>query len=121
MAWKEVSDEFWARVEPLLPAPKKHRIGGGRPRISDRVVLNAILVKNQRCSIFVLRQTKIPRDGMPHFLEEDRGRVLALRRCQRRTWNQSPGGIRHERCLFPPASDDGGQLACAAQMVAKFA
>jgi putative transposase len=43
MAWKEVSDEFWALVEPLLPAPKKHRIGGGRPRISDRVALNAIL------------------------------------------------------------------------------
>jgi hypothetical protein len=25
MAWKEVSDEFWALVEPLLSAPKKHR------------------------------------------------------------------------------------------------
>ncbi len=43
MGWKEVSDEFWGLVEPLLPAPKKHRIGGGRPRIGDRVVLNAIL------------------------------------------------------------------------------
>ncbi len=43
MGWKEVSDEFWALVEPLLPMPKKHPIGGGRPRVSDRVVLNAIL------------------------------------------------------------------------------
>ncbi len=49
MGWKEGSDEFWALdefwslVEPLLPEPKRHRIGGGRPRVSDRVVLNAIL------------------------------------------------------------------------------
>ncbi|MDP9477724.1 MAG: IS5/IS1182 family transposase, partial [Actinomycetota bacterium] len=31
----EVSDEFWARVEPLVPAqPPKPK--GGRPRMEDR-------------------------------------------------------------------------------------
>lgn len=40
----EISDELWSRVEPLLPKHKnRHRFGGGRPRVPDRVVLRAIL------------------------------------------------------------------------------
>lgn len=39
----EVSDELWARIEPLLPAHKNtHRFGGGRPRKPDRVCMNGI-------------------------------------------------------------------------------
>jgi transposase len=39
----EVSDELWARIEPLLPEHKNtHRFGGGRPRKPDRVCMNAI-------------------------------------------------------------------------------
>jgi transposase len=37
-----VSDALWSRIAPLLPAePPKPR--GGRPRVSDRAVLNGIL------------------------------------------------------------------------------
>lgn len=51
-----VSDEFWARVEPLIPARpvvekdpslRKRRPGAGRPRKPDRQVFEAI--------VFVLR------------------------------------------------------------------
>jgi transposase len=36
----ELTDEQWARIEPLLP-PKRR--GRGRPRADDRAVLNGIL------------------------------------------------------------------------------
>lgn len=45
-----VSDDLWAVVEPLLPAPKPHP-RGGRPALDDRACLSGIL--------FVLRS------GMP--------------------------------------------------------
>src|SRR4051812_50139695 len=35
----QVSDELWARIEPLLPAPPRM----GRPRLSDRAALEGIL------------------------------------------------------------------------------
>ncbi len=38
----EVSDEFWAKVEPLIPAPPSHA-KGGRPRASDRSVFEAMV------------------------------------------------------------------------------
>ena len=37
-----VSDELWARIEPLLPPRPVHPLGCHRPRVSDRVALNAI-------------------------------------------------------------------------------
>jgi transposase len=38
-----VSDELWALIQPHLPAhPNTHRFGGGRPRKSDRVCMDAI-------------------------------------------------------------------------------
>jgi transposase len=38
-----VSDELWALIEPHLPQhPNTHRFGGGRPRKSDRVCMDAI-------------------------------------------------------------------------------
>jgi len=37
--FRELSDEEWAFIEPLLPP----RAGTGRPRVDDRVVLNGIL------------------------------------------------------------------------------
>lgn len=38
-----VSDELWALIEPHLPEhPNTHRFGGGRPRKSDRVCMDAI-------------------------------------------------------------------------------
>jgi putative transposase len=38
-----VSDELWAKIEPLLPQhPNAHRFGGGRPRADDRKCMDAI-------------------------------------------------------------------------------
>ena len=37
-----VSDELWARIEPLLPPRRVHPLGCHRPRVSDRAALNAI-------------------------------------------------------------------------------
>jgi putative transposase len=38
-----VSDELWAKIEPLLPKhPNTHRFGGGRPRADDRKCMDAI-------------------------------------------------------------------------------
>ncbi len=38
----EVSDEFWARVEPLVP-PQPPKPKGGRPRMADRAAFGAIV------------------------------------------------------------------------------
>lgn len=39
-----VSDELWAKIQPLLPKRvNTHRFGGGRPPAEDRVCLDAIL------------------------------------------------------------------------------
>ena len=38
-----VSDELWAKIQPLLPPHvNTHRFGGGRPRADDRQCLDAI-------------------------------------------------------------------------------
>lgn len=38
-----ISDELWALIEPLLPAHQNtHRLGGGRPRVPDRVCADGI-------------------------------------------------------------------------------
>lgn len=36
-------EQLWEQVKPLLPLPKKkHRFGGGRPRVQNRDAMNAI-------------------------------------------------------------------------------
>jgi transposase len=37
------SDEFWARIEPLLPVVKRRRRHPGRKRIDDRACLEPIM------------------------------------------------------------------------------
>ena len=38
-----ISDELWAKMQPLLPKHvNTHRFGGGRPRADDRKCMNAI-------------------------------------------------------------------------------
>ncbi|MDR2124233.1 MAG: transposase [Desulfovibrio sp.] len=46
----EVSDKFWAIVEPLIPKPErsrekeyKRKVGGGRIPIAPRIVFSAIV------------------------------------------------------------------------------
>jgi transposase len=41
--WRDVSDAFWATVEPLLPPPPRRGSKGGRPPLEPRRVLNGIL------------------------------------------------------------------------------
>ena len=42
----EVFDAVWAAVEPLLPAaPRTHPLGCHRPRVSDRVCFQAMLIR----------------------------------------------------------------------------
>jgi len=44
MAQPLVDDALWARLEPLLPKPRRRRRAiGGRPRIPDRAALTGIL------------------------------------------------------------------------------
>ncbi len=54
----EVSDEFWARVEPLAP-PERPKPKGGRPRMSDRTAFEAM--------VYVLR-TGIQWNALPREL-----------------------------------------------------
>ena len=42
MARPLISEELWAEIEPLLPAPKP-RPKGGRPPVPDRAALTGIL------------------------------------------------------------------------------
>jgi transposase len=40
----QVTDELWAKIQPLLPEHvNTHRFGGGRPRADDRKVFDGIL------------------------------------------------------------------------------
>ena len=41
--WR-LSDEVWARMEPLLPERPAHPLGCHNPRVSDRDAMNAILL-----------------------------------------------------------------------------
>jgi len=39
----EISDEFWNKIEPLLPLPKPKK-KPGRPRKDDRKILSGIFI-----------------------------------------------------------------------------
>jgi transposase len=41
--WKDVSDEFWEKVEALLPKPKPRKKKAGRPPADRRKLLNGML------------------------------------------------------------------------------
>jgi len=41
-----MSDELWAKIQPLLPEHHNtHRFGGGRPRADDRACMDAIFFR----------------------------------------------------------------------------
>jgi transposase len=40
--WK-ISDALWEKIEPLLPAGKRHPLGCHNPRVPNRDAMNAIL------------------------------------------------------------------------------
>lgn len=63
-----ISDELWARIEPLLPKHKNtHRFGGGRPRVPDRNAMDAILfVARTGCQWNALDATEICSSSTAH-------------------------------------------------------
>jgi transposase len=64
-----VSDELWAKIEPLLPKhPNTHRFGGGRPRVPDRQAMDAILfVLRTGCQWNALSATGICSSSTAHL------------------------------------------------------
>ena len=63
-----VSDELWARLEPLLPKRvNTHRFGGGRPGADDRKCMNGILfVLRTGCQWNALNATGICPSSTAH-------------------------------------------------------
>src|SRR5512144_2925321 len=64
----QVSDELWAVLEPLLPAPvNTHRFGGGRPRVPDRDCADAIFyILRTGCQWSALNQTTLCAKSTAH-------------------------------------------------------
>lgn len=55
-----LSDELWAKMEPLLPPRKPHPLGGHNPRVPDRQAMEAILfVLRTGCQWNALNATSI--------------------------------------------------------------
>ncbi len=64
-----ISDELWARIEPLLPVRQKkvHPLGCHRPRVPDRQVLNGIFfVLRTGCQWKALDATGICKGSTAH-------------------------------------------------------
>ena len=38
-------DGLWSKIKPLIPAPPPHTLGCHRPRVDDRVVMDAIFYR----------------------------------------------------------------------------
>lgn len=63
--WR-VSDELWAKIEPLLPQPAASE-KGGRPRVEDRAAFDAILfVLRTGCAWNALNATAICSSSTAH-------------------------------------------------------
>ena len=72
-----VSDELWARIEPLLPVIPRRRDHPGRKRLDDRKVL---------CGILFVLYTGIPWEFLPQELGFGSG-MTCWRRL--RDWHQA--------------------------------
>ena len=72
-----VSDELWARIQPLLPVPPRRADHPGRKRLDDRKVL---------CGILFVLYTGIRREFLPQELGFGSG-MTCWRRL--RDWNDA--------------------------------
>jgi transposase len=91
-----VSDELWARIEPLLPIVERRIDHPGRKRLDDRKVLSGIL--------FVL-YTGIPWEFLPQELGFGSG-MTAWRRL--RDWHQAGVWQRLHESLLVELNAAGG-------------
>ena len=66
----DLTDEQWARLEPLIPAPRSR--GGGRPREIDmREVLNTLLYLNRSgCQGDMLPQDLLPKSSVSDYFAQ---------------------------------------------------
>ncbi len=94
MAKPLVSDELWARVEPVLPAVERRYRYPGRKRVPDRQVLTGIL--------FVLK-TGIPWEDLPQEMGCGSG-MTCWRRL--RGWNEAGVWNRLHQVLLDELHDD---------------
>jgi len=66
-----VDDELWAKLEPLLPPEKPKKGPGGRPPVSNRLVLDGILyVLRSGCPWKHVREGVLFRFHLPSALFE---------------------------------------------------
>lgn len=69
--WR-IQDKLWREMEPLLPPPKPHPLGGHRPRVPNRTAMNAIFfVLRTGCQWGALDATGICKHSAAHrrFME----------------------------------------------------
>jgi transposase len=95
MAKPLVSDELWARIEPLLPEVERRFRYPGRKRLDDRQVLTGIL--------FVLK-TGIPWEDLPREMGCGSG-MTCWRRL--RDWNDAGVWERLHHVLLDELQDAG--------------
>ncbi|MGF1727659.1 transposase, partial [Photobacterium nomapromontoriensis] len=64
----ELTDEMWAKIEPLIPTPKdNHPLGTHRKRVNDRAAMSAILfVMSTGCQWNALNKTGICSSSSAH-------------------------------------------------------
>lgn len=64
-----IPDALWKEIEPLIPPPqKKHKFGGGRPRVPDRKVMDAIFfVLRTGCQWNALNKTGLCSSSTAHL------------------------------------------------------
>jgi transposase len=74
-----VSDELWARVQPLLPVVTHDPRRPGRPRVDDHTAL---------CGILFVLYTAIPWEFLPQELGFGSGMT-----CWRRLWDWNEAGV----------------------------
>lgn len=68
MSVYQVSDELWAKIQPLLPVPQHDPRHGGRPRVDDRKAFNGILfVLRTGCQWNALNATGICSSSTAHL------------------------------------------------------
>jgi transposase len=70
--WR-VSDELWARIEPLLPPGKPHPLGWHNPRVENRRAFDAILfVLRTGCQWNALNATGLCSNSSAHRRFQER-------------------------------------------------